>query len=51
MSCAQPSVYSYADTVVTPTTLSITLKNDTRRDGDRSRDRCAVPAACGRTLS
>jgi phosphodiesterase/alkaline phosphatase D-like protein len=28
MSCAQPSVYSYADTQVTPTTLSITLKND-----------------------
>jgi phosphodiesterase/alkaline phosphatase D-like protein len=28
MSCAQPNVYSYADTVVTPTTLSITLKND-----------------------
>jgi hypothetical protein len=28
MSCAHPNVYSYADTVVTPTTLSITLKND-----------------------
>lgn len=28
MSCAQPRVYSYADTVVTPTTLSITLKDD-----------------------
>ena len=28
MSCAQPSVYSYADTQVTPITLSITLKND-----------------------
>jgi phosphodiesterase/alkaline phosphatase D-like protein len=28
MSCAQPRVYSYADTVVTTTTLSITLKDD-----------------------
>ena len=28
MSCAQPKVYSYADTAVTPDTLSITLKDD-----------------------
>jgi PhoD-like phosphatase len=28
MACAQPSGYSYADTVVTSSTLSITLKDD-----------------------
>jgi phosphodiesterase/alkaline phosphatase D-like protein len=28
MSCAQPNVYSYADTVVTPSTLTIALKDD-----------------------
>jgi alkaline phosphatase D len=29
MPCAQPSAYTYADTVVTDTTLTITLKDDT----------------------